>query len=89
MKETILQYVREYAPMVLMLIMIFIDKYGFGSSFTSFRKDITDSFDVRKLTGAIESLRAELRANSEELEDIKEEIKREREVLSKIRGGKK
>ena len=89
MIDTIMEYVKDYAPVVLMLVMLFIDRFGFGSLFSAFRKDVTAAFNVKKLTQAIEDLKGELRSVLDENEELRGDLKRIREGLEKVRGGKK
>ena len=89
MKDTIMQYLNDYIPVLLMLVMMFIDKFGFGNLFSAFRKDITASFDTKNLVSTIEDIKGELRSVTEELKEVKEEIKREREILERVKGGRK
>ena len=89
MKETALQYVREYAPIVLFMIVMFIDRFGFGTSFSAFRNDIKKSFDLARLKKEIQDVRDDLRSVTDELREIKQEIKKEREAITRIRGSKK
>ena len=89
MIDTIMEYVKDYAPVVLMLVMMFIDRFGFGSLFSAFRKDVTEAFNVKKLTQAIDDLKGELRSVLDENEELRGDLKRIREGLEKVRGGKK
>ena len=89
MIDTIMQYVRDYAPCVLMLVFMFIDRFGFGNIFSAFRKDITDAFNVSSLTAQIKDLEGELRSVLDENEEIRGELKAIREVLQRVKGGKK
>lgn len=89
MTDTIMQYVRDYAPVVLMLVMMFIDRFGFGSVFSAFRKDVTDAFNVKSLTEALTDLRGELKSVLSENNELREELVKIREKLDKVKGGKK
>lgn len=88
MTEKIIGYINSYAPLLLMLVFMFIDRYGFGSIFSSFRKDITASFNVTKLTASIDALKAELASTLQENNDIREELIKIREQLQKVKGAK-
>ena len=89
MIDTIMEYIKDYAPVVLMLVMMFIDRFGFGTTFSAFRRDVTEAFNVKKLTQAIDDLKGELRSVLDENEEIRGELKRIREGLEKVKGGKK
>ena len=69
-----------------MLVMMFIDRFGFGSLFSAFRKDVTASFNVKDLTKSIDDLKDELRSALAENEEIRKELKEIREALSKVKG---
>ena len=89
MKETILQVVIDYAPTVLVFVMMFIDKFGFGNIFSKFRSDITNAFDVKKISKEFEEIHGDLCANASEMKEIREELHALREELSRIKGAKK
>lgn len=89
MIDTIMEYIKDYAPVVLMLVMMFIDRFGFGTTFSAFRRDVTEAFNVKKLTQAIDDLKGELRSSLAENEDIRKELTTIREALYKVKGGKK
>lgn len=89
MKETILQYVREYAPTFIMLVMMFIFKFGFGKNFTAFRNDVTNAFNVKNLTGEMNELKNDLLCLIDENRELREEIKDLTEEISKVKGKKK
>ena len=89
MIDTIMEYIKDYAPVVLMLVMMFIDRFGFGTTFSAFRRDVTEAFNVKRLTQAIDDLKGELRSALSENEDIRKELTTIREALTKVKGGKK
>ena len=89
MKETILQVVIDYAPTLLVFVMMFIDRFGFGNIFNKFRSDITSAFDVKKLSKEFEEIRGDLCANASEMKEIREELRALREELARVKGGKK
>lgn len=89
MIDTIMEYIKDYAPVVLMLVMMFIDRFGFGNLFSAFRRNVTEAFNVKKLTQAIDDLKGELRSALSENEDIRKELTTIREALTKVKGGKK
>lgn len=89
MIDTICEYIIAYAPVVLMLIMMFIDRFGFGSVFSAFRKDITDAFNVKTLTAQIKDMEGEIRSMLAENEELRKELKAIREAIQKVKGGKK
>ena len=84
MKDILLQY----APVALFLVMMFIDKFGFGKMFSNFGKDIKDIFDVQKISEELTKIKGELGSVISELQEVRREIRREREVLQRVRGGK-
>lgn len=88
MTEQIVGYINDYAPLVLMLVFMFIDRFGFGNIFSAFRKDIVSSFNVTKLTDSINALKAELASSLQENNDIREELTKIREQLAKVKGAK-
>ena len=88
MKETILQIIRDYAPVVLCFILMFIDKFGFGAKFASFLGDVKSTCNINALKSELEKVRADLRAEADELKDVREEIKKEREAITRIKGAK-
>ena len=85
MKETILQYVREYAPTVIMLVMMFIFKFGFGKNFDTFRSDVTSAFNVKNLTGEINDLKSDLLILIDENRELQEEINALTAEITKIK----
>lgn len=95
MKETILQYIQEYAPTVIVFIMMVIFKFGFGKEFSLFQQNVTSAFDTKKISDVIssvkdelESTRADLRVAAGEIKDLREEVKKEREIIQRVKGGK-
>ena len=84
MKDLLLQY----APVALFLVMMFIDKFGFGKMFSSFRKDISDAFDIRSLSSDLLKMKSEMGSVISELKEVREEIKKARDAIRKIKGGK-
>ena len=89
MKDTILQVVRDYAPALLMFVMMFIDKFGFGNIFSKFRSDITNAFDVKKISKEFEDIHGDLCANASEMKEMREELHALREEISRVKGAKK
>lgn len=89
MKEQILQWVTDYAPVVLMLVMCFIDRFGFGNTFSDFRKEITDSLNLKKLKKDFEQLQGDLRSVYDELKETKDELKKAAEGLKRVKGERK
>lgn len=89
MKETILQIVQDYAPVFLVFVMMVIDKIGFGGIFSRFRSDITASFDLNKLTKELERVKGDMLATYDELKDVREEIRKAREAITRVKEGKK
>ena len=89
MKDQIVQWVTDYAPVVLMLIMCFIDRFGFGSTFSSFRKDITDNLNLKKLKKDFDKLQGDLRSTLDELKDCKSAMIKMEEALTKVKGARK
>ena len=89
MPENIMQYIIDYAPVVLMLVMMFIDRFGFGNLFSSFRKDITESFNVKELGKEIESLRDEICSVLDENKDLRDQLVEITEALQRVKGTKK
>lgn len=89
MTEKIVGYINDYLPLILWIVFMFIDRYGFGGMFTSFRKDITEAFNTKKLTSEITSLKDELRSALEENGEIRKELKEIREALTKVKGARK
>lgn len=89
MKEQIVQYITDYAPVLLMLVMCFIDRFGFGNTFSSFRKEITDSLNLKKLKKDFDQLQGDLRSTLDELKDCKSAMIKMEEALTKIKGARK
>lgn len=89
MKEQIIQYITDYAPVALMLVMCFIDRFGFGSTFSSFRKEITDSLNLKKLKKDFDQIQGDLRSTLDELKDCKSAMIKMEESLTKIKGARK
>ena len=89
MKETILQYVRDYAPTFIMLIMAFVFKFGFGKDFSSFRTDVTNAFNVKSLTKELKEVKDELTVIMDDNRDLAKQIKELTEQLSKVKGRRK
>ena len=89
MKEQIVQYITDYAPVLLMLVMCFIDRFGFGNTFSSFRKEITDSLNLKKLKNDFDQLQGDLRSTLDELKDCKSAMIKMEEALTKIKGARK
>lgn len=89
MKEQIVQYITDYAPVLLMLVMCFIDRFGFGNTFSSFRKEITDSLNLKKLKNDFDQLQGDLRSTLDELKDCKSAMIKMEEALTKIKGAHK
>ena len=89
MKEIVLQYIRDYAPMVMMAIMMFIDRFGFGKTFSTFRSDLTKAISIDNLKSTLNQLEEQRRAEMDELREIREELKKAREVIERVKGAKK
>ena len=89
MKDQILQWVTDYAPVVLMLIMCFIDRFGFGSTFSSFRKEITDNLNLKKLKKDVDKIQVDLRSTLDELKECKSAMIKMEEALTKVKGARK
>ena len=89
MKEKIVYYVTAYAPVLFMLVMMVIDKLGFGNLFSAFRSDVTKAFDTKAFRKEIQEVKDELRSSSQEIKEVREEIKQAREAITKIKGAKK
>lgn len=89
MKEQIVQYITDYAPVLLMLVMCFIDRFGFGNTFSSFRKEITESLNLKKLKKDFDQLQGDLRSTLDELKDCKSAMIKMEEALTKIKGARK
>ncbi len=89
MKDQIVQWVTEYAPVLLMLVMCFIDRFGFGNTFSSFRKDITDNLNLKKLKKDFDQLQGDLRSTLDELKDCKSAMIKMEEALTKVKGARK
>lgn len=89
MIDTILEYVADYLPALLMLVMMFIDRFGFGNLFSAFRKDVLDAFNVKTITASIDKLRDDLKSVLAENEELRKEIIEVKEALRKVKGGKR
>ena len=89
MKETILQAIRDYAPVVLFTILMFIDRFGFGTKFGAFLGDVKKTVDISSLTSEIKKSREDLASAFYELKEVKEELAKVRESISRIKGSKK
>lgn len=85
MKETILQVIREYAPVALFAIMMFVDKFGF----TSFLGDIRKTVDLSSLRSELAKAREDLATVYSELTKVREELAAATETISRIKGSKK
>lgn len=88
MRDQILEWIRQYAPVVIMLVMCFIDRFGFGNVFSSFRKDITDALNVKELKSEFSSIKSELRSVTNELKESKAELAAVSSQLQKVKRGK-
>ena len=89
MKEQILQWVRDYAPVVLMFIMCFIDRFGFISQFLTFKNEVNAAINLKKLKKEFEEIKGDLRSTIDELKDCKSAMVQLEESLSRVKGAKK
>lgn len=89
MKETIVQYLTDYAPVLLMLVMCFIDRFGFGSQFSTFKNEVNAAINLKKLKKEFEQIQGDLRSTLDELKDCKSAMVQLEEALSRVKGAKK
>ena len=89
MKEKIVQIVIDYAPVVLMFIMCFIDRFGFGSQFLNFKNEVNAAINLKKLKKEFEEIKGDLRSTLDELKDCKSAMVQLEESLSRVKGAKK
>lgn len=89
MKEQILQWVTDYAPVVLMLIMCFIDRFGFGSQFLNFKNEVNAAINLKKVKKEFEEIKGDLQSTLDELKDCKSAMIRLEESMSRVKGAKK
>lgn len=85
MKDQIVQFINDYAPLFAMLILMFVDRFGFGGMFNKFKTDITEALNTAALKSTINTLKKELLAMKDQYLAVCEEIKEERSELKKIR----
>lgn len=85
MKDVIIQYVVDYIPVILMLVMMFIDRYGFGNLFHDFRNKIISDLNAKKMIEEFESMKAAFRAVMDENQAMREEIQKLNQSISRIR----